>query len=145
MVLTAFTVAPAETGQGFLLLRATPLDGLLALLGVVSNRIGPSLIGAGIGALLLVALDRTGSAPGRLTLDAAFDACCFALVPFLLLASAGAALSSRGLELWFLPHRALRGRADVLAIRAAVAYGWPMALYVVAARDVWRGRGVSQP
>jgi thiol-disulfide isomerase/thioredoxin len=42
----------------------------------------------------------------------------------------GAALSAGGFELWFMPHRLLRGGPGVFAIRLAVAYGASLVLLV---------------
>jgi hypothetical protein len=68
-------------------------------------------------------------------------------VPYLLLASAGAICSELGLELWWMPHRTIRGMLQAQVIKIAVAFSWPVLLFGVAAMRMWnipRVAGVSR-
>lgn len=141
-LLTSVTVAPSEAGQALLLLRMDLVDGATALIGLFANRFGWPLAGAAIAALLLSALERAKHQEGH-GFDRLFDATAYALLPHLLLASAGGALSSVGAELWFMPHRLLRGRWDVLTLRIAVAFGWSLVLTGLLARKLWRGTATT--
>jgi hypothetical protein len=53
------------------------------------------------------------------------------LAPYLLLTAIGAVLSAAGVELWFMPHKRMTGVPWVVALRATVAYGWSVVLFVV--------------
>ena len=46
--------------------------------------------------------------------------------------SLGALLSRFGVELWFMPHRRLRGIWWVFGLRVLAAYGWSIVLFFVA-------------
>lgn len=139
IALCAFTVAPIPAGQALLLLRARPVDGVLALAGVVTTRMGGALIGALVGALVLQLLGQLRPG-GKVSLgfDRCLDACTYALLPHLALASVGAGLSELGLELWFMPHRLLRGTGFSVASRFVVAYGWSLVLFGGMMIWIWR-------
>ena len=139
-VVVAVTAAPIAAGQMLLIGRVDPIDGARALLGLVVTRTGGALAGAAVAAVVLVLTGRLS--PHRkhaVGFDRSLDACVYCLVPYLVAASLGGALSELGWELWFLPHRLLRGRAEVLAVRFLVAYGGSLLLYALLLYEVWRG------
>ncbi len=114
--------APVEAGRALLMTRVDPLMGLWALISMIADRASAGLIGAVVAAFVLQLV-------AKVPFDRAFDCTMFMLVPFLLLAAIGACLSLVGAEIWFLPHRRLVGVPWVIAIRAAVAYGWSLVLF----------------
>ncbi len=138
MVLVSLTVAPVQAGQVFLLLRSSIPAGLSALLSLVANRMAGPILGAIAGAVVLSGVDRIRRGKLSMPFDRSLDACLYALVPFLLLSSLGGSLSELGAELWFMPHRLLRGTPSVFMIRFAVAYAWPLVLFGVLVREVWK-------
>jgi len=138
MILAAIIVAPTQAGQVVLVGRTSPVDGVRAFFGLISTRAGGPLLGAVAGALLLVGWARhRGRALG---FDRAFDACAYALLPHFALAALGAMLSALGAELWFMPHRLLRGTGWYLAARFAVAYGWSLLLFLTMLRTLREAR-----
>jgi hypothetical protein len=142
MLLVSLTVAPYQTGQAFLLLRVSVADGLSAIGGLFLGRMTAPLVAAVVGAMVLIAVARM-TPKTDLSFDRGFDACTYALVPHLVLASVGAALSEAQMELWFLPHRLVKGNLTVIAIRIAAGYGWSLLLFAILAWDIGRGRLVE--
>ena len=47
-------------------------------------------------------------------------------------------LSVLGLELWWMPHRTLRGTFWYLSLRVLVAYTWSFVLLLLVARELWK-------
>lgn len=142
MVLVTAAAAPVPVGRALLLARVDAFGGVQVLVTLLAERLAAPLVAAVAGALLLQVVDRArrrGSAGQPLSFDAALDGCAFALVPLLLATAAGVLLSTLEVDVWFLPHRALRVTGKTLAIRLAAAYLWPLALFGVAASVVWRG------
>jgi thiol-disulfide isomerase/thioredoxin len=127
-VVVAITVAPTDAGESILLARLDPRAGVLGFLGLIGNRMAIGFIGVVIAAMIVFLLGQIG---GRSpSFDRCLDATGYLLVPHLILAALGAALSASGHELWFMPHRLLRGGPGVFAIRLAVAYGASLVLLV---------------
>lgn len=136
IAIAAATAAPIEAGRAILLMRADVVAGLGSFAALIGDRIGAGLAGAAIGAAILSAVSAK-----RIPFDRAFDACLFMLVPWMLAASVGSALSELGVELWFMPHRRIRGDGWILTARILAAYGWSITLFVVVAVALRRSRG----
>jgi len=126
-------VQPTSAGQAFLLMRVSPLEGLMALSRVVFGRFGTAFVIVLVGAAIVFVLGRL-----RVGFDKILDACAYTLVPHFLLAAVGAALSNLGAELWFLPHRNLKGDGPYFLARLAAGYGWSVALLGLIAIHVLR-------
>ena len=142
MAVALAIVEPVRVGRALLITRVEPLDGVSLVLQLFMDRMSIPLIGAGVGAVVLRLLVRRSEAAGP-HLYAALDACMFMLVPYLALAVVGALLRETGSHpatIWFLPHRPLRGRVEVVVVRAAVAFGVSLGLYLWLAVDI-RTRG----
>lgn len=137
LVITAAAAAPIQAGRAILVARVDPIGGLRSLLSLLADRMSVGLIGALVAASVLYLLRPAKDGEG-VHFDRALDAAVFMLVPFLLLMAIGAICSALGAEMWFMPHRRLRGVWWVLSIRAAVAYGWSVALFFVVAWNVRR-------
>ena len=135
MVVTA-AVAPTRAGRALLVGRTDLLDGLMLFFNLVANRMLGPMLGLLVAALLLHLVSRASSGP-VVSFDVALDATAFTLVPFLALAATGSLLFAFGYEVWFLPHRKLTTPGLVGAIRIAVAFAWPVALYAFLLREVW--------
>lgn len=127
----AFSAAPVRTGQALLLMRVEPLAGALDLLRTVADRFLPAMIGCFIASAVASLVERTRAETSRVSFDRLLDVMAFLLVPHLLLSSAGVLATRLGIELWFLPHRAPTGSGGMVAIRVAVAYVWPVALFAM--------------
>lgn len=128
-VVAAVVVAPTSFGHAVLLVRASALDGLVMVAQVVVGRFAPALVGALIAAALLTGVDRVRGRAAGLSFDRALDACAYALVPHFVLAIAGATLASLGHELWFLPHRTLRGQGLHWLSMVGAGYLWSVVVY----------------
>lgn len=145
LALAALTVSPTGAGQAFLLLRVSPGEGVIALLGLIVNRMSGVLMVMIGGAVLLLVIASAARARIKPGFDRCLDACAYLLLPHLLLASTGAALSELGVELWFLPHRLPKGAPSVLALRLAVAYGWSLLLFGLLAWEIVKRREEETP
>jgi hypothetical protein len=97
----------------------------------------PALAGALGAGMVLYLGELIFRREGRRGLDLALDATAFTLVPYLLLAVIGALLSHAGWEVWWMPHRLLRGPAYYQSMRLAAAFGWSAILWVLMARMFW--------
>jgi hypothetical protein len=136
IAVVAAASAPVETGRAILMTRVDPLVGVWAFLAMIADRCGPGLVGAVIAAFVLQLL--------KVHFDRAFDCTMHMLAPYLLLAAIGAGLSAVGAEVWFLPHRRMTGAPWVIALRATVAYGWSLILFLVVLVSVARTKSGGQ-
>lgn len=134
-LVAAVVVSPTSAGQAVLLLRANVGDGALMIVQLVVGRFSYALIGVLVAAALLTLVDRARDGAAAVGFDRALDACAYALVPYFVLAIAGATLAASGLELSFLPHRTLRGRGLDWLSMVAAGYAWSVATYGVL---LWR-------
>ncbi len=138
IVVVTATVSPVGAGRAWLVGRLDFIDGALQFLNVIAGRMLGPMIGLIVAAGLLYGVDRFRHRSREpLPFDVALDACAYTLVPFLVLASVGAAASRLGFELWFMPHRRLGGRGWVGVARFSAAFAWPLALYGVLVWRVW--------
>ena len=133
IVLTA-AVSPVRTGRAILVGRLGVLDGVLTFLAYLQTRLPVVLLALLIGAGLLMLV----GGQRRLSFGRAVDVAGFLLVPVLLLTALGIVLRSAGVDLWFLPHRTLRGSFGTRALHVALSYGWSMVLLVVAMHEIRR-------
>lgn len=131
--LVSCALQPVGAGQALLLVRASPLDGVMSLVSVIASRLSLALGGVIAAAVLLALLERVRvkDAAARRGFDLALDACAYLLVPYLLLASVGQLLAASGLDLGWMPHHNVRGRFGDRLLQAAVAYGWSIGLYAL--------------
>jgi len=141
MLVVTAAVAPTGAGRAVLVGRVAALDGVLLFFNLVASRMVAPLIGVLVAAILLTLVSRLAPGAPKATFDAALDAVGLTLVPFLLLAAAGSLLYALGLELWFMPHRRFAVPGTAGAVRLAVAFGWPLALYGFLIWEVWTRRG----
>ncbi|MFO0726819.1 MAG: YIP1 family protein [Myxococcota bacterium] len=133
MLLVTITVSPNQAGEAFLIMRRWPLDGLMQLFSLVATRMAGQVIAAVVAAALLLGIAKLRQGTPSFGFDRALDACLYALIPFLLLSSLGAALSELGLEAWFMPHRVTQGPPLILAARVLAGYGWSIVLFAMLA------------
>ncbi len=131
-------VAPTSAGHALLMLRSSFADGLIMISQLVMGRFSYGLIGALVAAGILVAVDRARGGPAGFGFDRALDACGYALVPHFVLTLAGAALAAQGVELWFLPHRTVRGQGLHWLTMVAAGYAWSVVVFGVLLAHVWR-------
>lgn len=148
-VVVSIAAAPKGAGQALLLGRLDLMDGVRLLIGTVANRTGGAIVAAAVAAGVLAGISVVRHRGGKrsVSFDRSLDACAYCLVPYLLLATIGAGLSALGAEVWFLPHRLLRGRGWYLTTRFLVAYGWSLLLFGILLASVWRKapREATQP
>jgi hypothetical protein len=116
---------PIRAGQSILLGRIAPIDGLLLFFQQVLQRFGGPVVGAFVVGGVLYWIDRRKR---KAAYDVWSSIAAFTLVPHLLLVLVGGALAARGLDLWFLPHRALVGVGWVLGVKILVAFGWSIGI-----------------
>lgn len=135
LVLLAAAVSPVRTGRAILVGRVAVIDGVWAFLAHLQVRLFVPVVAVLIVAVLLMA----ASGPRRLSFDRAMDVAGFLLVPVLLLTALGVLLRAGGVDLWFLPHRTLRGGLAARAIYVAVGYGWSLVLLAVALYELRAG------
>lgn len=138
VVAVDIAIAPQDLGRGILLGRRALLEGVIAFINAIANRMSIAFIGALVGAVIVFAGEHFGRPrESRRGFDAALDGAAFTLVPYLALAALGALLAHAGLDLAWMPHRSLRGGFGEVAFGAAVAYGPSLILMGVLAKVFW--------
>ena len=130
--------SPVRTGRSLLVARVALLDGISSFFVHHSARLWPLLIAVVVAGALLAIVG--GS---KLGWSRATDVAAFLLVPVLFLTALGVILRAAGIELWFLPHRTLRGTLSHRVVYGVVSYGWSIVLLWLALLEVWRNR--SEP
>jgi len=132
--------------------RADWFEGLRRVPSFVGNQLGPPMLGALCGALILTILARSLTKNVEeerfgfdWTFDRCLDACFYMLVPFLIMASVGVILEQLGVRWWFLPHRPFRGTGIYLTVRLLLAFGWSFILFAIVVRGLWTGLAPEDP
>lgn len=134
LVVLIASTSPVRTGRALLVARTGLVDGALQFLVFLQPRLLPLLLAVAVAAALMVLVGgRGGLSYGR-----ALDVASYLLVPAMLLMAVGTILSTLGLELWFLPHRTLRGSIGQRATYIAVSFGWSLVLLALTLAELRR-------
>ena len=140
VILTA-AASPVRTGRAMLIGRIGILDGVVAFLA----QLQPRLLGLFVAAIVVAAVLAAVGRRRGLGFDRALDVTGHLLVPVLLLIAAGVLLKAAGVNIWFLPHRPLRGGPQAQAIYLTATYGWSVVLLGFTLWELYFGGTARDP
>lgn len=145
LILVTVVIAPIETGRAILMLRVDVWEGIMSFVTLLSNRMMPALAGA-LGAGIVLYLGELIFRPGeeKRGLDLALDATAFTLIPYFFLCVLGVVLGAVGREIWWMPHRQLRGTLPYQLLRLGVSFGWSLVLWGLMAFEFFKPRTRAQ-